>query len=140
MNRSEKAEIMRWGLAGGTAANHRGGKRIISLFDITQGCFPETLRGARGAFRLEKVVATSQIPIRRFRPLLRLIMAASVLPYQLFIRVSPPSILRHSLPKCSGPVLTVRQAVVGMLGSSTSESHTAANSNRMWLRTATQGI
>jgi hypothetical protein len=85
MNRSEKAEIMRWGLAGGTAANHRGGKCIISLFDITQGCFPETLRGARGAFRLEKVVATSQIPIRRFRPLLRLIMAASVLPYQLFI-------------------------------------------------------
>jgi hypothetical protein len=136
MNRSEKAEIMRWGLVSGTAANHGGGKCIISLFDITQGCFPETLRGARGAFGLEKVVATSQIPIRRFRPLLRLIMTASVLPYQLFIRKLPPSTLWHF----SGPMLTVRQAVVGMLGSSMSESHTAANSNQMWLRTATKGI
>ena len=33
-------------------------------------------------------------------------------------------------------MLTVRQAVVGMLGSSTSESHTAASGNGMWLRTA----
>jgi hypothetical protein len=83
MDSSKENDIIRSSFGAGTTADYGGSSSVLLLLDIAERGLSKTLGSACRSDTLEDLMASSEIPVCRIRPLFGVVVTIPILPHHL---------------------------------------------------------